>query len=362
MDSCKDYVPILKGKSGEYGALESMSHEEKERITPLIEIPPIPWDHTNDIPAKTIDRHLSKVDGKLEKSWGLDQPFFVDLMWIGERERMSDGSHPLAHLFSRVRLRALKAVPVTGLIRADEYQEACREIVGEDKRGICLRLQKEDFEASGGLETAITKLLALLRISPTDTDLLLDLGSLHTENGEEPSIDVVSLLNSIPSIKKWRSFVLAATGFPVDLIGLPPSQISTVCRSEWTLWRRVVANHLIVRTPIFGDYAIAHPQPPEVDPRVMRPSASIRYTTEDAWLILKGKNLKDHGFKQFHDVSKSLLRNPAYSGPQFSWGDRYISDCAKGKASCGNLTTWRRVGTSHHFAYVTQQIANHASP
>ena len=110
------YVPILKGKNGEYGALEALSPEDKERMTPLIEIPPIPWDHTNDTPAKTIDQHLSKVDGKLEKSWGSDQLFFIDLRWIGERERISDGAHPLANLFGRVRLHALKAVPVTGLI------------------------------------------------------------------------------------------------------------------------------------------------------------------------------------------------------------------------------------------------------
>lgn len=276
MFSCKDYVPILKGKSGEYGALESMSPEEKERITPLIEIPPVPWDHKNEVPAKTIDQHLAKVDGKFLKSWGSDQFFFVDLMLIGERERMSDGTHPLAHLFSRSRLSGLKAVPVTGLIRADDYQEACREIVDEDKRGVCLRLQKDDFEESESLESSITKLLGSLKVSPANTDLVLDLGSLHTENGEEPSIDVVSLVKSIPSIKKWRSFVLAATGFPVDLIGLPPSEISTVWRSEWTLWRSVAADPRIARTPLFGDYAIAHPQPPEVDPRVMRPSASIR--------------------------------------------------------------------------------------
>ena len=230
------------------------------------------------------------------------------------------------------------------MIRTDAYQEACQDIVGEDKRGVCLRLQKDDFEESGSLESAITRIFGLLRVSPTDTDLLLDLGSLHTESGDELPIDVVSLVKSIPLIKKWRSFVLAATGFPVDLIGLPPSEISTVPRSEWTLWRSIAADHRITRTPIFGDYAIAHPQPPEVDPRVMRPSASIRYTTADVWLILKGKNLKNHGYQQFHDVSKSLLKNAAYSGPQFSWGDSYISDCSKRLVRCGNLTTWRRVG------------------
>ncbi len=362
MPYSKHYVPILKGKNGEYGALVSMEPAEKDLITPLIEIPPIPWDHKNDGPAKTIDQHLSKVDSKFEKSWGSNRPFFVDLMWIGEREQMADGTHPLAHLFSRARLRALWAVPVTGLIRADCYQAACREVIDKDNRGACLRLQKDDFEESGNLENLITKILGSLQVSVAETDLLLDVGSLHTEGGEEPSLDVASLIQSIPSLKKWRSFVLAATGFPVDLMGMPPSEISEVWRSEWTLWRSLTANRRLVRTPTFGDYAIAHPQPPEVDPRLMRPSASIRYTSDDVWLILKGRNLKNHGYNQFHDVSKSLLNNTAYSGPQFSWGDKYISDCARGHVSCGNLTTWRQVGTSHHIAYVTQQIASHASP
>lgn len=362
MFSRKHYVPILKGKNGEYGALESMRSEEKDLITPLIEIPPIPWDYKNDVPAKTIDQHLLKVDGKLEKSWGSKRLFFVDLVWIGKQERMAGGTHPLAHLFSKARSRRLEAVPVTGLIRPDDYQEACREIIDEDKRGVCLRVQKDDFNETGSLDSAITKLLGFLQVGPTDTDLALDLGSLHAENGGEPSIDVVSLIATIPFVKKWRSFFLTATGFPIDLMGLPPSEISRVWRSEWALWRSLATDRRIARMPTFGDYAIAHPQPPEVDPRLMRPSASIRYTTEDMWLILKGENLKIHGYKQFHEVSRGLVRNAAYSGPQLSWGDRYISDCAKGQASCGNLTTWRRVGTSHHIAYVTQQIANHALP
>src|ERR1700730_15974151 len=66
----------------------------------------------------------------------------------------------------------------------------------------------------------------------------------------------------------------------VDLIGLPPSEISTVWRSDWTLWLPVAADGRIPRTPIFVDYAIAHPQLHEVDPRVTRPSASVPYTTD----------------------------------------------------------------------------------
>jgi len=81
------------------------------------------------------------------------------------------------------------------------------------------------------------------------------------------------------------------------------------------------------------------------------------------WLLLHSCNMcyMPCSRRNNNSPGTSLLRSPAYSGPQFSWGDRYISDCARGKTSCGNLTTWRRVGTSHHIAYLNQQIANHAS-
>lgn len=303
----KFYTPILKAKSGEFGALQALSPEHKEQITPLLEIPPIPWDHATDSPAKTIDEHLLKIDSNFEKSWGTGERFFVDLLWIGERETMLGGTHPLTDLFRRTRSRNLRAVPVTGLLRSEQHQKACREIASVDKRGVCLRLLKDDFEDSDSIESALTELLAVLRLRPVETDLILDLGSLRGENGDEISVDAISLIKAIPRIMQWRSFVLAATGFPVDLVGIPSSDISPVFRSEWALWRNVSANRRIARMPTFGDYAIAHPQPPEVDPRVMRPSASIRYTTENEWLVLKGKNLKNHGYSQFHDVSNTTV-------------------------------------------------------
>jgi hypothetical protein len=99
-------------------------------------------------------------------------------------------------------------------------------------------------------------------------------------------------------------------------------------------------------------------QPPEVDPRVMKPSASIRYTTDENWLVVKGKNLRDYSFDEFYYVCRDLIARPEYCGPAFSWGDWYINECANVREGPGNLTTWRKVGTSHHLAFVANQIAN----
>ena len=194
-------------------------------------------------------------------------------------------------------------------------------------------------------------------VSPSDADLLLDLRALNPADGITLTGNVLTLISRIPLLEQWRSLALAATGFPANLTGLPPAGLSLIARLEWVLWRNVVSRARRLRLPAFADYGIAHVEPSEVDPRIMRPSASIRYTVDEAWLILKGRNLRDHGYGQFHDVCRHLIQRPEYAGPDFSSGDRYIERCANDRTGTGNLTTWRRVGTSHHIAFVVSQLA-----
>jgi len=358
----KHYVPILKGRQGEYGALQTIPREVKSRVVPVVEIPPIPWDFAEEQPDKTVDQHLQGIGAKLERAWGVEAPMFVDLLWIAEDARMADGVHPLTYVFGAARERGLQVIPVTGLVRGDEYQTACREIISRDRRGVCLRLQREDFDESQDLVQQVSDLLNALRVSPSDADLILDLRALSGTEGGTLMAAVPALIRNVPRLNEWRAFALAATAFPENLAGLPPSELSSLPRLEWVLWRNLVSRSRTLRLPAFSDYGIAHVQPSEVDPRVMRPSASIRYTTDETWLILKGRNLRDHGYPQFHDVSRFLVRRPEYNGPEFSWGDQYVDDCANERVGTGNLTTWRKVGTSHHLAFVLSQLASVAWP
>ncbi len=187
--------------------------------------------------------------------------------------------------------------------------------------------------------------------------MILDLRSIAPPR--QIDIDsLITLIQSIPRLREWRSFTMTATSFPENLIGLPPADASLVERVEWALWLDVWRRQRDVsRRPTFGDYGISHPEPAEVDPRIMRASASIRYTTENAWLVLKGRNLRDNGYGQFHQVSAELIQSAEYEGPEFSKGDEYIYECACRRDGPGNLTTWRKMGTSHPLAFVVRQLA-----
>ena len=120
----------LKGLKGEYDALSVTPAPVKARITPLIEIPPIPWDFEDSQPAKTIDQHLQKVTDNIKKGWGAGSPAFLDLVWIAGTERMADGAHPLSYVFQAADRVGLQLIPVTDLARDDDHQRACRDWSG----------------------------------------------------------------------------------------------------------------------------------------------------------------------------------------------------------------------------------------
>ena len=353
----KHYVPILKGRDGEYGALSSFSPTLKARMTPVIELPPIPWDFEAEAPARTIDTHLKKVAQKIERAWGQERVFFLDLLWISESERMDDGRHPLSFVCDSARTRRLAPIPVVSLVRGEDYLEACAASVETDRRGVCIRLQREDFVDYADIGSEMKRVLTAVNTRKADADLLLDFRALTPDSRSMTTRDALTLISRIPELNAWRSFAVAGTSFPENLIGLPPSDFSFIPRNEWNLWRGVLRDSP-GRLPSFADYAVSHPEPSEVDPRIMRPSASVRYTADEYWLVPKGRNLRDYGYEQFHDVCRELIARPEYTGRSLSWGDGYIDDCANELVGTGNLTTWRKVATSHHIAYVFRQLSN----
>ncbi len=235
------YVPVLKGRDGEYGALRTLTRSVRQAVTPLLEMPPIPWGYEQERPAKTIDEHLKKVGQKIERAWGAGRFLFVDLpLWIPDSERMIDGEHPLEYVLRSLRVRAVKAIPVVGLLRSNDYLQACRNVVRLDERGVCVRMQREDFVEFGNIADAARGILEAVGAEIQDADLVLDLGALTPDERRLDAEGLISLTNRLPRLRQWRTFTVVATSFPRNLMGLPPSDFSLVPRQEWSLWRDVV--------------------------------------------------------------------------------------------------------------------------
>ncbi len=331
------YVPVLRWKLAEKHALRDLFPWVKSKLTPLIEAPewgPI----TPDL--------LLRYPVSFLKLWGTT-PFFFDF------GPFSSGvsADTFKDFFDESRNLGLSIIPVTGLATNVELQDAIG-ITGEiDQRGACLRLYRKDLNRPD-LTLALDGLMSRLRLKEADIHVVIDL-KVH-----QPSDSILEpLLSQVPNMTQWRTLTVVSGAFRKDLTGLSVGR-HEFPRSEWTAWFTSVKNHALPRKPTFGDYTILNPylSKPTLG---MNISASIRYTSYDYWVVMKGEGLRNKsgaGYAQYPANADLLTMQPEFTGAWFSPGDRYISEIAlKGKPT-GNPKTWLQAGISHHLAFTTDQM------
>jgi hypothetical protein len=354
------YVPILKGKEGEFSALESLDSEVKSHLTPLIEIPPIPYDFAKKCPAKSLDEHLAGFPERLCNSC-FGCPPYLDLYLLGQNKAWNTGHAAVQALFNDSADCGVPPTVVVSRTSSDSYLNIARAYSSNSKTGACIRLFVKDLNEEIDLDLELGQILEKLgQNSASSTDLVVDLEDLQNESSRAVIIARYAL-SIIPRKDDWRRIVLAAASFPEDLSDVDAATTVTLPRHEWDLWKALQRRPSVLpqRGITFGDYAISHPVTKELDPRTMSMSANIRYTAQDNWLIVKGRNVRKYGFSQYFELCRTLVELPEYCGSAFSWGDEYIEGCALGNTGPGNATTWRKVGVNHHLTLVTREIAKH---
>jgi len=281
----RHYVPILRWKQAERLALKELLKDDRKMITPLIEITPKVFDapKTGEKKGKKPDaaRVLEDQAKNLLESWG-NAPLFLDLSLIDDLVPPINGvRHPLVHIAETALSYRLCIVPVTGLNRRNEYQSAVSDMVHLDNRGICLRLVTSEV-LKPRLAQNVVSLLKKFHLDKSDVDLLLDYQTFDPQNPE-----LKTLLPKIPDLRRWRSLTVASGAFPVDLQKCEKGS-SPIPRHDWLNWKiQFFDETSIQRRASFSDYTIQYglyKEPVEN----CNPSASIRYTLEDKWLVMRG--------------------------------------------------------------------------
>jgi T4 beta protein len=361
MFSHKHYVPFLKAKQGELDAIEELDDPVKAQLTPVIEVPAIPWDFKNRRPKTTIDEHLDSIGRKLRKAWDSKAHLFMDVGLIDPALRMKNGDRPLSYVLRKARTQNLRLVPVTGLSRDPEYQKVISAAVADDKWGTCFRLELADFD-NANLKTELDNLLSDLNVGRKDTDIILDFGTILPKQKAMLVNATRKEIGTLPYLSEWRTLTVAATAFPATLSGVVDTSSSDFLdRTEWDAWLQLISRSQepLPRLPAFGDYAIQNPDLEEIDPRMMHPAASIRYTADDKWLIVRGRSTQKYGTVQYRTLCADLMKRKQYGGEKHCRGDAYIKQCASGMGTkgAGSLAIWRRVGTVHHLTKATEMIA-----
>ena len=358
------YVPAIKWKRGERIALEKLTVQQLEKITPLIEVQPIPFDHKEDEFQKSIDEHLEQFGENLSAFWSPERPVFVDAHTIFDDKRidpeitLENGQTPLEYIVTDIESTNIKAVPVTYLHRLPTYHDSIKSCLQKYNRGLALRLQKSDFENFIEFERELSKWLTFNEINPSDVDIILDFEEIDP-NKSSILLDEISLLiTKFPHLKSWRTFTILSTSMTPNLSHITTGTNSEMPRVEWEIYTNLLKRGLS-RFPAYGDYNIGHPQWVDFDPTKMDRGANIKYTVDNKFLIFRGRGVRRRGFSQMRQLCKDAINHPEYSGRDFSFGDEYIYNCATDPHfSTGNSETWVRVNVNHHLAFTINQLTN----
>jgi hypothetical protein len=355
------YVAVLQNKTGELRALAAAADGVWERMTPLLEF----------VGPKTASRQLTASAAAAwvkRASLVLGQhPFYLDTLRLNATTAVQapEGSRPvLRYLHDQARNRRMRFVPVVWVGEASEaVEQTVRDAAIADGHGVALRYRAlEVLPPTGTSRRAFVEAqLDRVNARPEQADLLIDLQFID-EDRELAGEDLAELVDQTSTVGQWRSVALLGTTIPKTLGVIPEGTIGSLPRREWNLWVELDRIGL-ARTPAFGDYAVQHPHPPADGGGGNQMRANIRYTTDDATVVVRGRGpVTQEGNEQYRRLCEQLAALPEFAGRDYSWGDETIEDCADGVVPPGSQNQWRGVGTSHHMRHVTDALRRHPQP
>lgn len=357
------YVPIVKWKQFEQLGVEDLDASVKAKITPLIEVVEIGANLTTGKRNRTPDRHVVSAVKALVKSWGTKDRFMLDCR-LAATEVLANGSALPDATYHQAASNSLRFVPVIRLDASSPEKAAAKRHLNN---GVCIRIATLNAFEPDRLPSLLEATLDAFSIAPKDVDIVIDLGSVCSWMPSLITDTSIHVLNALPNLTSYRTVALVASNFPSPLPGKTNST-SVIPRTEWTAWRGLFRKFQgtsppISRMPSFGDYGVQHPAGVEgIDYRVIDPPAAVRYTVTDNWFIAKKLSVRKHGGAQFRQLAKDLVASVHYCGDLHCNGCAAIKRCSVGKLPAASLGYWRRLGTTHHFTMVQQDLSALAAP
>lgn len=362
MKAIKPYIPILRSRPAEMLALERMYPQDRERVTPFIEFIMPPPKTDKDDRTKIVEdskskllRQMSDVGERLLKYCGREA-VFIDVHLL-DGDIRADVFESILSATNGVDLFSIPVVHIVPVIGTDADM-ATREVAVKyakmNDRGMCIRIDVSHFRDEN-LATHIDEFIKNNGLNIKNTDILVDLQIVDESTAAE---SVVEKLNRIPQIKTCRSFILTGGAFPKDLSEYPKHGNYQRERLDYALWQSV-SNLMTSRKPYFSDYTIQHPIYYGNMPGA-NPSASVRYTDDTKWEIIRGeglRNKKGAGFKQYLAHAREIIKQSFYKNASYSFGDSEINRIASQDEKTGNPQLWLNIGINHHLTLVARQIA-----
>lgn len=347
------YVPVLKGRQGEFAALASIQPSTRQRILPMLEIVPGPADEPAALKS-VIERTAKKL-----RPWAGSR-VLLDAGLLATEVELRDGLGAVGYAIASAIGEGVAATPVVRLNDEARAHLDAASMHTANATGVAVRLSAEDLdEDSEDIDAALAGLLKELGVGRAEVELVLDLGVVNGDLGVRAGSRLAAdALRGLTAIGRWRGIIVTAGAFPADLSTFSPWTIGEPVRYDAALYDHLQQRKRLERMPAFGDYAVAHPL--LATGPAFPPAPQLRYTVADRWLILKGTRNDPRGHEQFYEVCETIARHPEFAGAALGQADSRISDSRS--QGPGNASTWRAISTAHHLDYVVQRLTTLGEP
>ena len=347
------YVPVLKGRQGEFAALAAIQPATRRHILPLVEIIPGPVDERGTV-RSFVDRTAMKL-----RPWAANR-LLLDAGLLPTDVELHDGFGAVGYSVTTALRHGVSATPVVRLSDEALALADAAQIHADCGGGAAIRLSAEDMdEDSEDIDEAVADVLRRLKIDRPEADLVLDVGGVNGDLAVRAGSRLVTdLLRDLSDIGEWREIIVTGGAFPADLSAVQRWVVGEPRRYDAALWDHLQGRRRISRIPTYGDYAVAHPVLASGPPFPAAPQ--LRYTVSDRWLTLKGGRNDPRGHDQFYDVCEIIEAHQEFAGAALGNADARIANARA--YGTGNAATWRELGTTHHLDYVVRRLTTLGEP
>jgi hypothetical protein len=326
----RSYTPFLKLKVNEVAALEALSTEVLDGVTPFFDLP-----RKSKMDERQFCNVVTKSARKLVRTFKNGKKFYLDCYDIPDDIHVAGNNlfHFVAQAFAD-----FSFIPVIGLDRSDSYLDA---VFDSKVKGlvalntIAIRVTQEDFESFAASWSDIEALIdSAGKAGFMTIELILDMRCCLGQKATDLAPMLGSFIADIRSAHEFSKIVVTGSSIPerISDIVATGSEVDAV-REEIAVFR-ILDGQFSPDEIGFGDYTIVSPFytdvdiPPELLPNITAPK--VPYSYADVHFIMRGGALKTHsrGSKQYNDFAARLVTKPFFRKAGYSFGEDFIIEKA----------------------------------
>lgn len=342
------YSPIFKTKPGEAKAIIRLDRHTKGKIIPFFDVLALRTGLKN---GADVHLHLEKQANNIAGAWNGKGACYVDLLDISPSARGYGGEHPVTVVFDKIAYERVDAIPVVGIERSISYKLAIRRVISAGATAIAVRLADEDLQLPSTLFHKVSNLVAEVGASGVDLHVFMDFRSITNQSSDLLQSKVDRALVELRKLRPAR-LVFAASAIVADMSGFKRNSVNKVSRRDYLIWMLIAGRHPDVD---FADYGVIDPEYLDIDPKVIKPAAKIRYAADDHWIVVKGiKWVRDTA--QHRRLAEMLSKKQEFRGAD-CWGSENIVSAITGGHAFRRLEDWVTIDQNTHIAHTVRQLA-----